>query len=268
MTGREPGKVQSVCKAMELLSCLGHAREPLSLGELSARTGIPKATAHGLLASMRLYAVVEQSAEDGKYRLGIRLFEYGCLVSRGWNILEAAAEPMNRVARETGETVSVSALDRGEVLVLDCADAHSDLRVVSEKGARLPLHCTSQGKLLLAYLPESRRKSLLRSCDFAAYTPHGHTNAVSLEAEVPKILARGYAIEDGEYRIGLRSVSAPVFDVSGQVAYAVCVVGMFRRINSPELERAAELLLEAAEQISFALGYRGVYGKDSRHAAN
>lgn len=264
MTAREPGKVQSVCKAMELLACLGQAKSPLSLGELSARTGIPKATAHGLLASMRPSAVVEQSAEDGKYRLGIRLFEYGCIVSRGWNVLEAAAEPMRRVAEETGETVSISALDRGEVLVLDCADAHSDLRVISEKGARLPLHCTSQGKLLLAYLPDNQRKSLLRGCDFAAYTPHGHTNAASLEAELPEIRAQGRAIENGEYRIGLRSVSVPVFDVNGQAAYAACVVGMFRRINSPELERAAGLLTAAAERISFALGYRGAYGKDAK----
>jgi len=253
---------------MDLLACLAQARGPLSLSELSARTGIPKATAHGLLSSMRSSAVVEQSAEDGKYRLGIRLFEYGCVVSRGWNVLEAAAEPMHRVAEETGETVSIAALDRGEVLVLECADAHSDLRVVSEKGARLPLHCTSQGKLLLAYLPEAQRRSLLRNCNFAAYTPHGHTCAASLEAELADILERGYAIENGEYRIGLRSVSAPVFDVNGQAAYAVCVVGMFRRINSPELERAAGLLLEAAERISFGLGYRGDYRRETKHAAN
>lgn len=267
MTRRaESGQVQSVCKAMDLLACLAQARGALSLSELSRRTGIPKATAHGLLASMRPSAVVEQSA-DGKYRLGVRLFEYGCVVSRGWNVLEAAAEPMRRVAEETGETVSIAALDRGSVLVLDCADAHSDLRVVSEKGSRLPLHCTSQGKLLLAYLPQVQRRSLLRGCDFAAYTPHGHTSAASLEAELPEILERGYAIENGEYRIGLRSASAPVLDVNGQAAYAVCVVGMFRRINSPELERAVQLLLDAAEQISFGLGYRGNYGKDTRHAA-
>ena len=265
-TGREPGQVQSVCKAMDLLSCLAQARGALSLSELSRRTGIPKATAHGLLSAMRPSAVVEQSAEDGRYRLGMRLFEYGCVVSRGWNVLEAASGPMRWVAEETGETVSIAALDRGSVLVLDCADAHSDLRVVSEKGSRLPLHCTSQGKLLLAYLPESQRRSLLRGCDFAAYTPHGHTDAASLETELRDILERGYAIENGEYRIGLRSASAPVFDVSGQAAYAVCVVGMFRRVNSPELERAVRLLLQAAERISFGLGYRGAYG--GKHAAN
>ena len=65
----ERGQVQSVCKAMDLLACLAQAKGPLSLGELSRRTGIPKATAHGLLSSMRPSAVVEQSAEDGKYRL-------------------------------------------------------------------------------------------------------------------------------------------------------------------------------------------------------
>jgi len=253
---------------MDLLACLAEARSPLSLSELSRRTGIPKATAHGLLSSMRPSAVVEQSGEDGKYRLGMRLFEYGCVVSRGWNVLEAAAEPMRQAAEETGETVSLAAIDRGEVLILDSADAHSDLRVVSEKGSRLPLHCTSQGKLLLAYLPEQQRKSLLRSCDFAAYTPHGHTDAASLEAEFPEILARGYAIENGEYRIGLRSVSAPVYNVKGEAAYAVCVVGMFRRINSPELEQATGLLLETARRISFRLGYRGPEGKEASHAAN
>ena len=74
--------------------------------------------------------------------------------------------------------------------------------------------------------------------------PPSHPGAASLEAGLPEIQALGYASENGEYRIGLRSVSAPVFDVNGQAAYAVCVVGMFRRVNSPELERAAGLLLD------------------------
>ena len=242
---------------MELLRCLAEAGGALSLGELSRRTGIPKATAHGLLAAMRPSAVVEQSAEDGKYRLGIRLFEYGCAVSRGWNVLEAAAGPMRRVAEETGETVSLAALDHGDVLILDSAEANNNFRVVSEKGTRLPLHCTSQGKLLLAYLPAAERRALLRGCDFAAYTPHGHTSAQSLEEELLRIPGQGYAVENGEFRIGLRSVSVPVFGVDGAVAYAVSVVGMFRRVNSPELERATGLLREAARRISFDLGYRG-----------
>ena len=257
MSRREAGRVQSVCKAMDLLSCLAQAGGPLTLGELSSRTGMPRATVHGLLAAMRPSAGVEQSPADGRYRLGIRLFEYGCAVSRGWNILEAAAGPMGWVAEETGETVSLAALDRGEVLILDRADAHSNFRVVSEKGSRLPIHCTSQGKLLLAYQPPAQQRQLLRQCDFTPYTPHSHTDAAALEAELAEIRRQGYAIENGELRIGLRSVAAPVFGMDGSVTHAICVVGMFPRINSPELEQAAELLLEAARRISFELGYRG-----------
>ena len=262
------GRIQSVCKAMDLLSCLAQAGGPLTLSELSSRTGLPKATVHGLLASMRPSAVVEQSGEDGRYRLGVRLFEYGCAVSRGWNILEAASEPMRRVAEISGESVSLSVLDRGEVLVLDCADARSDLRVVPERGARLPIHCTSQGKLLLAYLPPAQRRSLLRDCDFTAYTPHGHTAAAPLEEELAGIRRQGFARENGEYRIGLRGASAPVFNADGQAAYAVCVVGMFRRIHSAEMEKSIKLLLEAAKRISYDCGYRGVYGTEGDHAAN
>lgn len=257
MTGREPGRVQSVVKAMELLSCLAQAGGPLSLGELSRRTGIPKATVHGLLAAMRPSSVVEQSGEDGRYRLGMRLFEYGCAVSGGWNVLEAAAEPMRRAAEETGETINLAALDGDSVLILDSATAHGNYRVASQRGARMPLHCTSQGKLLLAWLPPQRRRALLRACRFEDYTPHSHRNAETLEAELEQILERGYAIENGEFRIGLRSVSAPVFDVRGQAAYALCAVGMFRRVDSPELERATRLVIEAARRVSFDLGYRG-----------
>lgn len=257
MTDREPGRVQSVVKAMELLNCLAQAGGPLSLGELSRRTGIPKATVHGLLAAMRPSSVVEQSGEDGRYRLGTRLFEYGCAVSSGWNVLEAAAEPMRRAAEETGETVSLAALDGDSVLILDSAVAHGNYRVASQRGARLPLHCTSQGKLLLAFLPPQRRRALLRTCRFEDYTPHSHRSAEALETDLARIREQGFALENGEFRIGLRSVSAPVFNVEGQAAYALCAVGMFRRMDAPELERATQLVRETARRISFDLGYRG-----------
>ena len=251
MTDREPGRVQSVCKAMELLSCLAQARTPLTLGELSRQTGMPKATVHGLLSALRSSAVVEQSGEDGRYRLGIRLFEYGCAVSRGWNVLEAAAEPMRHIAEETGETASIAALDRGDVLILDSADARSNFRVVSEKGSRLPVHCTSQGKLFLAYCSsEAEQARLLRAHPPVPHTPHTITDPDQLAQELRKIQAQGYAVEDGEFRIGLRSVSAPIFGLGGTLQYALGVVGLFRRTTTPEFTLAIRLATEYAAQIS------------------
>ena len=84
----QEGKIiQSVAKAMKLLDLLAASSGPLSLAEISTMTGWPKSTIHGLLSTMRETSVVAQDTE-GRYMLGIRLFEYGCTLSNSWNIIE------------------------------------------------------------------------------------------------------------------------------------------------------------------------------------
>ena len=134
--------------------------------------------------------------------------------------------------------------------------ATGSFRVVSEKGSRVPLHCTSQGKLLLAYLPAGQRRLVLQRLNYQSYTPHTIDDPQRLEAELAAIRDQGYATEDGEYRIGLRSASAPIFGVDGTVCAALGVVGMFRRVRSEEFQYARELVCRAAEEISFDMGYR------------
>ena len=252
--------VHSVLKAMDLLDCLAQRRQPMSLGELSQALGLPKATVHGLLASLRMRGAVEQSGVDGKYRLGMRLFEYGCAVSASWDVVGRSREQMHHIALQTGDSVILSSLQGQEATVLEMVEATGSFRVVSDKGSKVPLHCTSQGKLLLAYLPAGERRRVLGQLAFTAYTPHTIDSRERLEPELEQIRNQGWAVEDGEYRIGLRSVSAPIFDVDGQVRYAIGIVGMFRRLQSEEFQRAKELVCRAAERISYDMGYRE--GKD------
>lgn len=249
--------VQSVVKALDLLDCLAQNRCPMALGELARATGMPKATVHGLLASLCLGGAVEQSGVDGKYRLGVRLFEYGCAVSASWDVVGCSREQMNHIALQTGSSVILSGLQGREAMVLEMVEATGAFRVVSEKGSRVPLHCTSQGKLLLAYLPAGERRRALAELDFTAYTPHTIDSRERLEAELELVRQQGYAVENGEYRVGLRSVSAPVFSVEGQVRWAIGIVGMFRRVRSEEFQHARELVCRAAERISYDMGYRG-----------
>ena len=141
--------------------------------------------------------------------------------------------------------------------MLETAEATGAFRIVSEKGSRVPLHCTSQGKLLLAYLPSGEQRRLLGALDFTAYTPHTITQQQRLEDELERIRQQGCAVEDGEYRVGLRSVAAPIFSVEGQVRWAIGIVGMFRRVSSEEFQQARELVCRAAERVSYDMGYRG-----------
>ena len=248
--------VRSVVKAMEVLDCLARRRDPMTLGELAAALELPKATVHGLLASLRLGGAVEQDGADGRYRLGVRLFEYGCAVSASWDVVGRSRDQMNHIALQTGCSVILSSLQEREAIVLETAEATGAFRVVSEKGSRVPLHCTSQGKRLQAYLPSGEQRRLLGILDFTAYTPHTIDRRERLEAELELVRERGYAVEDGEYRVGLRSVAAPIFSVEGQVRWAIGIVGMFRRVASEEFQQARELVCRAAARISYDMGYR------------
>jgi IclR family acetate operon transcriptional repressor len=252
--------VLAIVKAFRLLDILSEARTPLSLAELSARSGWPKSTVYGLLVTMRKSAVIEQLA-DSRYFLGIRLFEYGCSVSGCWSISEIAHPFLQHLAETVGESVFLSILSRTETVTIDQARSREGLRVVSDLGTRLPLHCTSQGKIFLAAMEEQDVTRILSQNPPLAFTPHTLTNQDELREDLNTVRRQGFAIEDGEYKIGLRSVSAPIRDVSGQIKYAVGVVGMFRRIQSPEFQRIIELTTETAAQISAAIGYRAAPGR-------
>ena len=243
-------KIRSVDKAMALLELLGESRSPLTLSELERRSGVPKSTIHGLLSTMREHHMVSQQA-DGRYCLGLRLFELGCAVSASWDVTGVAAPYLAKLSSVTGATAFLAVRSGGEAVTLDQSREGSGLRIVSETGCRLPLYCTSQGKLFLAYCSsEAEQARLLRAHPPVPHTPHTITDPDLLAQELRKIRAQGYAVEDGEFRIGLRSVSAPIFGLGGALQYALGVVGLFRRTTTPEFALAIRLATEYAAQIS------------------
>ncbi|MEA4896289.1 MAG: IclR family transcriptional regulator [Oscillospiraceae bacterium] len=252
---QENALILSVAKAFRLLDILTEAKSALSLAELSERSGCPKSTVYGLLSTMRESSVVEQQS-DGRYFLGVRLFEYGCAVSGCWSVSELSRPYLQHLSTKTGESVFLSVLNRNEAITIDQVQSRAGLRVVSEVGTRLPLHCTSQGKMFLASMSGAEAMRIFKSRPIPAYTPQTLVSWAKMEYELAAIRQQNYAVEDGEYKIGLQSVSAPIRDISGQVKYAVGIVGMFHSVQSQEFKNAILLTQSTAAQISTALGYR------------
>ena len=241
---------------MELLQILSQVGHPMSLKELSERCGYPKSTVFGLLTTMRTYDVITQT-EEGKYALGLRLFEYGRQVERSWDISLVAHPYMERLCQQTGASVVLSICEGDSVITLDQVEARDKLRIVSDVGARLPIYCTSQGKLFLAYKPQKEADKFLRQQQqMTPFTPHTIIDPAALLQEIALCRANGYAVENGEYKIGLRSVSAPIYTVEGQVRYTIGVIGMFRSAHSDEFQDAVEQVCATAAMISAALGYQ------------
>ena len=255
MSARESEPVRSIGKACALLDLLAQAKRPMSLGELAEKTGWAKSTAHGLLQSMRAAGLVEQSAQSGQYALGIRLFEYGNAVQSTRSILTVCTEPMRRLVGQTGESATLSMLDRGEALVLAHAEPDSSFHVASETGAHLPAYATAQGKVLLSSLSDASARRIFEERR-QPLTPHTITETDALLSELKTVRANGYAIENGEFKVGIRGVAAPVRDQNGDVKYAIGLIGLFRRVDSDEFRAATAAVLKTASELSAALGYR------------
>lgn len=255
MKERDNNPVRSIRKAAEILDIIAEEKRPMSLTELAEATGWAKSTVYGLLCSMRSVGFVEQSAETGRYELGVRLFEYGSAVQSTRNILTLSREPMRALVAATNESVTLSMLDRGEVLILGHAEPDNSFHIVSETGRHLPSFCTAQGKVLLSDLPSANVKRIF-DAHVQAFTPHTATAFEQLDAELKTVRKQGYAIENGEFRIGIRGVAAPIRTHSGAVQYALGLIGMFRRIDSNEFRAATALVVETAKALSQALGWR------------
>lgn len=256
-TGRAPtAHVQSVDRALQLLEILASENRELSLTELSQLAKRPKSTVHGLLSSLREYQFVDQSPDTGRYRLGIRLFELGSMVARSWDVRAVAQPVMQQLNRQLGEMVQLAVEDNGEVLYLEKIDSTHMMRIVSETGSRLPMHCSGLGKVLLAYKKPAEVKWILSQHGMKQMTQRTITSLSEMDKELYRIRNQGYAVDDREIMDSLRCVAAPIYTKDGTVKYALSVSGLAGNMRGEHFERAVMLVKAASENISFAMGYR------------
>lgn len=247
--------VHSVEKAIRLLDCFWEEGGSLSLTELVQRTGWAKSTVHGLLSSMIDSAVVEQDKVDGRYRLGYHLFELGSAVAASWDVVGVVRPRLEALAEEVGESAYLARLSGDELILVECVEPHNGFRVSSEPGSRLPLHCSSQGKCILAAMPEEHARQLLIRKGMPAMTPNTITTWEGISPQLALTRELGYSVERGEYRIGLQSIGAPVVTSGGRCIYAIGVVG----IQSGQIgadRTAIQAVRAAACQASHDLGWR------------
>lgn len=250
-------KVHSIEKAITLLDCFWTARRPLALTELVQMTGWAKSTIHGMLSSMTDSRVIEQNETDGKYRLGYHLFELGSAVNSSWSEISRARARLLHIVTTTKESSYLARLCGDDLLLAVCAEPSEGFRVSTEEGTRIPLHCTSQGKVILANLPEATAKAMLERKGMHAYTPRTIRDWETLRGQLEEIRQRGYALERSEYQVGLQSIGVPIFDGNGQCRYAISIVGVMRGTAWNEFDETLKLLMESAAAISYDLGYRG-----------
>jgi IclR family KDG regulon transcriptional repressor len=258
--------ITSVFNAGRVLCEFSPESREFSVRELAGRIDLSKSTVHRLLVSLAALQLVEQDPETGRYRLGLRMYELGTLVSGNIDLHEAATPCLTELRNKTGETVQVAVLDGREAIYVERLDSLQTLRIFTRAGHRLAANCTANGKTLLAHLPEDEFERLLDGWVLEGRTPHSITDPDALRKDLATIRRRGYAENINEGEMGVSSVSAPIRDRTGRVAAAVSVVGPATRLNRTSLRAFAALVIETAEAISYRLGYRPSQARETTRA--
>jgi DNA-binding IclR family transcriptional regulator len=249
-------RVQVMDRAFRILDVLAEQNQEIGLTELARRLCLHKSTAHRLLIMLERNRFVEKNPETAKYRLGWRLFELGTLAVTRLNVHTLARPCLERLVQITDETAHVGVLRGGELISIMNVEGSRNLRTPSTVGQRSPAYCTSQGKAIISHLPEPLAAQILRSVRMAPFTRNTITRISQLKAELARIRARGYAIDNEECEEGLRCIGAPVFNHFGEVIAAISIAGPAFRIRGRRLHEMTAAVVGAARDLSALLGYR------------
>jgi len=256
-TAQEPSKdlVHSLHKMARILQCFSKHDRTLTLSAIQARTGFPKATTHRLLATMREIGFVEQDRDRDRYRLGLRLFELGSLYLANMDLHREAQGQVERLAKISGETVHLCIFDGLLAVFVDRKEmdtAPSSL-VMTIEGA--PVYCTGVGKAILAFQDEATVARVIEA-GLRPFTENTITDPDRLRRELAEIRRRGYSVDESEHQRNLRCVAAPIRNASGVVYASISVSGPADRVTPPRVPVLAELVVDAAREISGRLGWR------------
>lgn len=248
-------RLSSVANAMRLIKIFSDEDYEIGISDLAKQLGLAKSTAHRLAATLVEEGMLKQSARDGKYRLGLALFELGSLVRRQMDVTAEAKPFLKALAANTGETLHLAVLDHQAVLYINIIESQRAIRMGYKIGTRAPLHCTAVGKVLIAFQPQEVIEAAITH-GLPGRTPGTITDPGAFRLELAAVRARGYALEDEEIEAGLRSIAGAVRNYSGQVIAAIGIAGPAHRMTKKVLLSYASNLVEAADAVSLRLGYQ------------
>ena len=238
--------VQSVNRALDLLEVVAARGGQLAIGEIAAATRLPLPTIHRLLRTLTTRGYVRQ-LPDRRYALGFRLVPLGGTASA---MLGAGTERvLAGLVDALGETANLAILSGTHAQYVAQAPSRHTMRMFTEVGRQVELHCTGVGKVLLAQLPEDRVQEVVRRVGLPRYTAHTHTTETALLADLHAIRERGYAIDEQEQEDGVRCVAVSLRPET-MSAMAVSVSGPVTRMTDDMVARAVPLLHEAGNRLA------------------
>jgi DNA-binding IclR family transcriptional regulator len=235
-----------------VLDAFSRDRPALTLSQIARAVGLPVSTTHRLVAELSAWGGLERDT-DGRYRIGLRMFEIGALAPRGLGLREAALPFMEDLYEVTHENVQLAVRDQDEVVFVERFAARDAVSVLTRVGGRFAMPPTGVGLVLLAHAPVEVQERILAG-PLARYTEHTITDPRRLRRVLADVRRTGVAVSDRQVTDDAVSVAAPIV-AAGQVVAAISVV--VRGSSAAAVRGFTSTVRAAARGISRSYGVQG-----------
>lgn len=251
--------IQSVERALKILSLFSNRCPTLGVTEISRKVGLSKGTVHGLIRTLLRQGFLHQDVATRKYRLGLKIYELGMILAGTLEINQKAAGPVNQLVKTTQLESRVAIWDGDSVVITSSIHPRLRADISHQFGPRVHAYCSAIGKAVLAFLAPGQLERYLDRTPFVQFTETTVSSKSQLAAELKETRRRGYAIDREEAVQGLGCIAAPIFQYNGQVAASISLSGNVQRVLGEKMAQYAEELRKTASEISSYLGYSPGY---------
>lgn len=248
----DPSFMTSLARGLAVVRAFSDSRKPQTIAQISQKTGIPRAAVRRCLYTLQQLGYV--GAEHNNFSLRPKVLTLGYSYLSSTPLTVSSQPYLNNISRELGESSSLAVLDDGEVLYVARAAATRVMSVALNTGSRLPAYCTSLGRVMLAHLPPDELNAYFARTKLRPLTDKTVTSQKRLREILAGVRQNGYAINDEELELGLRSISVPVRGASGQVLAALNVGAQAGRVSLERMQQEfLPVLLRGAQELSVLL---------------
>lgn len=247
--GQGPVILESVGIVFDILDRLSRTRRPMGVTELALTMGQPKPRIYRHLASMRQIGVVEQEPLSEKYRLGARLVSYGSAANNQFDLRTLADPYLTKLRDATGETAVLSVAAQETALVVASVESNNPVCISVKPGNRVPIHCSAQGRIVLAWCDEATQHKLLKH-KLERFTDKSVTDTAEIHKRLARIRERLYEDANGEVFDGVNVLAAPIFSAGNDLVGIIGIVGAARNIPSPPKAEQLKAVQGVAAAIS------------------
>jgi DNA-binding IclR family transcriptional regulator len=248
-------RIQALARASKIIDVIAAGDiGGVGLSDISRATELNRTTAFNLIASLVTLGFLEQDEQSRRYRLGLRNLELGRMVQQRMHISHLARPILADLCNKTNETVNLGLPDLLDLLVVDSYRGSRLLHATAYSGWRSMYHCTALGKAFLAQWDEPMRHTVYRLRGLQQQTPNTITDIDTLETQLARFLAQGYALDMGENEVGVNGIATAVVNGMGEVAASISVAGHSNRLTEDVMEQISTDVIAAAKLITAALG--------------